>query len=141
MIRGVLGKTCRYRAAKCRLYPELQHVSLSIGMVTIDCQNPQKLAQFWSQALEIEVLGDYGELVLLGGKGSRVRLGLQQVAQSRVGKNRVHIDLRGEPPAAAAERLKGLGATVKEERSQPGLVWIVLADPEGNEFCFGEETS
>lgn len=108
-------------------------------MVTINCQNPQALAQFWSRALGIEVLGDYGEFVILGAKDSPVSLGLQRVPEPRVGKNRVHIDLRGESPTAAAERLKGLGASVKEERSQPGLAWIVLTDPEGNEFCVGEE--
>jgi len=115
-------------------------VSLYIGMVTIDCQNPQQLAQFWSQALGIEVLGDYGEFVFLGGKDSPVSLGLQRVPEPRVGKNRLHIDLRGEPPATAAERLKHLGASVTEEHSQPGLAWIVLTDPEGNEFCVGEHT-
>ncbi len=114
-------------------------MSIHVGMVTIDCQDPQELAEFWSRALEVEVLGDYGEFVLLGGKNSPVSLGLQRVPEPRVGKNRVHIDLRGESPAAAAKRLKGLGASVKEERSQPGLTWIVLTDPEGNEFCVGEE--
>lgn len=114
-------------------------MSIYVGMVTIDCQDPQELALFWTQALQIEVVGDYGDFVLLGGKDSPVSLGLQRVPEPRVGKNRIHIDLRGEPPAAAADRLKRLGASVKEERSQPGLAWIVLTDPEGNEFCVGAE--
>lgn len=113
-------------------------MTLDVGMVTIDCKSPQRLAEFWSQALEMEVLGDYGEFVFLGREGSTVNLGLQQVPEPRGGKNRVHIDLRGEPREAAAERLTKLGAAVKEEHRQPGLVWIVLTDPEGNEFCIGE---
>lgn len=116
-------------------------MTLDVGMVTIDCEDPGQLAEFWSQALEMEVLGDYGEFVFIGREGSPVNLGLQKVPEPRGGKNRLHIDLRGEPRAAAAERLQGLGATVKEEHSQPGLAWIVLSDPEGNEFCIGEYTS
>lgn len=114
-------------------------MSLHIDMVTIDCRNPQELAEFWAQAPGLEVLGDYGEFVLLGGSGSPVSLGFQHVPEPRVGKNRVHIDLRGESPSAAAQRLESLGASIKDERSQPGLSWIVLTDPEGNEFCVGEE--
>jgi len=116
-------------------------MTLDVGMVTIDCEDPGRLAEFWSQALEMEVLGDYGEFVFLGREDSPVNVGLQKVPEPRGGKNRLHIDLKGEPRAAAADRLQGLGATVKEEHSQPGLAWIVLSDPEGNEFCIGEHTS
>ncbi|MDQ6782916.1 MAG: VOC family protein [Actinomycetota bacterium] len=116
-------------------------MTLDVGMVTIDCENPQRLAAFWSAALGMQVLGDYGEFVLLGRAGSPVHVGLQRVPEPRAGKNRVHIDLRGEPRRAAAERLEQLGATIKEEHRQPGLDWIVLSDPEGNEFCLGEPSS
>lgn len=115
-------------------------MTLSIAMVTIDCANPQRLAEFWSPALELEVLGDYGEFVLLGGSGNSPNLGLQKVPEPRAGKNRVHVDLHGEPRMTAAERMAGLGATILAEHSMPGLEWTVLADPEGNEFCIGEHT-
>ncbi|MQA88229.1 MAG: VOC family protein [Streptosporangiales bacterium] len=115
-------------------------MALNVGMVTIDCENPQRLAEFWSQALDMQVLGDYGEFVFLGREGSPINIGLQKVPEPRVGKNRVHLDLGGEPRGAAAERMVGLGATIQGEHSVPGLVWIVLSDPEGNEFCIGEHT-
>ncbi|WP_020498421.1 VOC family protein [Sciscionella marina] len=111
-------------------------MTLSIGMVTIDCADPGRLAGFWTEALGVQVLADYGEFVLLGGE--HIRLGLQRVPEAKAAKNRVHLDLGGESRAAAAERLTGLGATVLGEHSVPGLSWTVFADPEGNEFCVGE---
>lgn len=114
-------------------------MALNIGMVTIDCANPQRLAEFWTAALGLEVLVDYGEYMVLGTPGSDgVSIGLQQVPEPRVGKNRLHLDLRGEPRAVAAERLVALGATLVEEHEMPGLSWTVLTDPEGNMFCVGE---
>jgi predicted enzyme related to lactoylglutathione lyase len=67
---------------------------------------------------------------------------LQQVPEPRLGKNRVHLDLRGDAGRAAeVARLVDLGARViDEEHAVPGLAWTVLADPEGNEFCVGELT-
>lgn len=105
-------------------------------MVTIDCADPAGLARFWCAALGVEVVGDYGEFVLLGGES--VRLGLQRVPEQKAGKNRVHVDLVGESRAAAAERLTELGATVLGEHEVPGLAWTVMRDPEANEFCIGE---
>lgn len=105
-------------------------------MVTIDCTDPARLARFWCAALDVEMIGDYGEFVLLGGEN--VRLGLQRVPERKAAKNRVHVDLTGESRAAAVERLTGLGATVLGEHEVPGLAWTVMRDPEDNEFCIGE---
>ena len=115
-------------------------MGLSIGMVTIDCKDPHRLAEFWSRALQWEVLGDFGEFVFLGREGHTPNLGLQRVPEPKANKNRVHIDLHGEPRAEAASRLQRLGATFVAEHTGPGLAWIVLEDPEGNEFCVGEHT-
>jgi catechol 2,3-dioxygenase-like lactoylglutathione lyase family enzyme len=114
-------------------------MGLGIGMVTIDCADPQKLAEFWAAALGVGVQADYGDYVFLGRPadgGSMV--GLQRVPEPRTGKNRVHVDLTGEPRATGVPRLVALGATVLGEHEVPGLAWTVLADPEGNEFCLGE---
>jgi catechol 2,3-dioxygenase-like lactoylglutathione lyase family enzyme len=114
-------------------------MGLSVGMVTIDCAEPQKLAEFWAAALGVPVQGDYGDFVFLGrpADGGPV-LGLQRVPEPRTAKNRVHVDLTGGPRATEVPRLVGLGATVLAEHEVPGLRWTVLADPEGNEFCVGE---
>jgi len=104
-------------------------------MVTSDCAEPQQLAAFWSQALGVLIQGDYGDFVFLerpanGGPGLR----LQRVPEPRSGKNRVHVDLTGGSSATEVARLVGLGATAVAGHEMPGLVWTVLADPEGNEF-------
>ncbi len=109
-------------------------MSLSIGMVTTDCTDPQSLAGFWTAALGTTVAGDYGGFVLLAGTPA---LGLQQVPEPRAGKNRVHLDLRADDRAAEVTRLTGLGASVVAEHTAPGLWWTVMTDPDGNEFCVG----
>lgn len=115
-------------------------MSLQIGMVTIDCADPQTLARFWAAALGTSVANDYGDFVMLAPNGSGApALGLQRVPEPRTGKNRVHVDLGGGGGRAVeVDRLVGLGARVLDEQQMPGLAWTVLGDPEGNEFCVGE---
>ena len=117
-------------------------MSLGIGMVTIDCADPQRLAAFWSAALGVPVQAGYADFVLLERPaGGGPVLGLQRVPEARSGKNRVHVDLSGGSRADEVPRLVGLGAAILGEHEMPGLAWTVLADPEGNEFCVGEYAS
>lgn len=58
------------------------------------------------------------------------RLWFQLVPESKAGKNRVHLDLMCSDLGAEIERLTGLGARVLEDREH----WVIMADPEGNEF-------
>jgi predicted enzyme related to lactoylglutathione lyase len=112
---------------------------LSVAMVTIDCVAPERLAQFWSAALELAIESDFGDFVMLGAPADGgTRIGLQRVAEPRTDKNRIHVDLRGEARATAVPRLQELGASIVAEHEAPGLAWTVLADPEGNQFCVGE---
>jgi len=60
-------------------------MSLGIGMVTIDCAEPQQLAAFWSEALGVSIQGDYGDFVFLarpvvGGPRARAAAGRQTIA-------------------------------------------------------------
>lgn len=73
------------------------------------------------------------------------RIFIQQVPEPKSAKNRVHLDLNVSAGRAGderlgvlraeADRLTGLGATVVNEAAELGDVWIVMRDPEGNEFC------
>lgn len=111
-------------------------------MVTIDCLDPQTLAGFWSTVLEVPVQADYGDFVFLAASSNGgPMLGLQRVPDPTSGKNRVHVDLRGGHLATETPRLLALGASMIAEHQMPGFAWVVLADPEGNQFCIGEETS
>ncbi|MFE7955390.1 VOC family protein [Streptomyces sp. NPDC057413] len=71
------------------------------------------------------------------GTGLGRRLLFQRVPKPKSGKNRLHLDLHpGEGRRAdEVERLKGLGASVLREVKEPSGQWVVMADPEGNEFC------
>jgi predicted enzyme related to lactoylglutathione lyase len=105
--------------------------------VTIDAADPAALAPFWAAALGYRVAGADGAYVALvpdGASGPNVLL--QSVPEPKTGKNRVHLDLKVPDVAATVARLESLGARrtsgVMEEL---GSCWVVMADPEGNEFC------
>lgn len=107
----------------------------SIGMVTIDCLDPRRLAEFWAAATGCPVAQDFGDFVLVG---STPALGFQRVDDPTPGKNRVHVDGGGGDREAQVARLRDLGATEKDTHSVPGFTFTVMADPEGNLFCVGD---
>ena len=57
------------------------------------------------------------------------------VGEGKSGKNRLHLDFRPEDQASEVERLLSLGATRADVGQDGSATWVVLADPEGNEFC------
>jgi hypothetical protein len=117
--------------------------------IVFDCRHPASLARFWAAVLDGYKVAPYDEAELerLRGKGifdpeddpsvlvertegTGPRLIFQLVPESKVAKNRLHLDLRADDRASELRRLTGLGATVVSEQAG----WTVLADPEGNEF-------
>ncbi|WP_030567169.1 VOC family protein [Streptomyces aureocirculatus] len=71
------------------------------------------------------------------GTGLGRRLLFQRVPETKSGKNRLHIDVHSTPGTRDEElaRLEALGATALRHVEEAGTGWVVLADPEGNEFC------
>ncbi|MFG2607316.1 VOC family protein [Streptomyces sp. NPDC048514] len=71
------------------------------------------------------------------GTGLGRRLLFQRVPEAKTGKNRLHLDLHPGEGLRAQEvaRLEVLGARVLREVTEPSGAWVVMADPEGNEFC------
>ncbi|MFD3943182.1 VOC family protein [Streptomyces sp. NPDC058579] len=71
------------------------------------------------------------------GTGHGRRILFQRVPEKKTVKNRVHLDLHPgqEKRDAEVERLETLGASVLRRVSEYGMTWVVMADPEGNEFC------
>jgi predicted enzyme related to lactoylglutathione lyase len=109
----------------------------SIGLV-LDCTNPAELARFWADALELEIAGEWGAYtVLISPSGSRPKLLLQRVSEAKSSKNRMHLDIEVADVDAEVARLEGIGARRAEDsaRTEFGMRWTVLLDPEGNEFC------
>jgi predicted enzyme related to lactoylglutathione lyase len=111
-------------------------MSARVGLV-LDCADPERLAEFWSAALGYTTLGAAGSYVLLvDDAGHGPKLLLQQVPEPKIAKNRMHFDIETADVDGEAERLEHLGATrVSDPQREHGNRWIVMHDPEGNEFC------
>lgn len=109
--------------------------SLTVGMVTFDCQRPRTLAAFWRAALGAEPVLQTDDFVILGG---RPALAFQRVEQPTQGKNRLHLDLSGGERTHEVARLVELGAKVVRNHDVDGFRWTVMSDPLGNEFCVGD---
>lgn len=104
--------------------------------VVVDAADPSALAGFWSAALGLPITYQDENEVDVGVPG--FDLVFVPVPGPRTGQNRVHLDLASESaPAQAAtvERLLGLGARHVDIGQGDQVPWVVLADPEGNEFC------
>ncbi|MGH8998312.1 MAG: VOC family protein [Acidimicrobiia bacterium] len=109
----------------------------SLGLV-LDCTSPERLAEFWAAALGYQRLGAAGQYVLLHPpEPGQPKLLLQQVPEPKAVKNRMHLDIETPDIEAEAGRLENLGAARVDAgtRSEHGSTWILMADPEGHEFC------
>lgn len=93
--------------------------TFAIRQITFDCNDPSRLAEFWSSATGCEIVADYGDFVMVG---STPALRFQRVTDPTPGKNRVHIDDGGTEREALVERLRMLGATELGSHEAPGLV-------------------
>ncbi|MEV0414952.1 VOC family protein [Streptomyces sp. NPDC050448] len=112
----------------------------------IDCADPRGLARFWCAVLDYEVHEEGDGIVTIGSPAvpdGRNRLGpvpptltFAQVPEGKTVKNRLHLDVNPTDREQAEEvrRLLDLGARLADV-GQGDESWIVLADPEGNEFC------
>ena len=111
-------------------------MAAKLGLV-LDCADPDKLAEFWSRAIGYTTLGGAGSYVMLVDEtGQQPKLLLQQVEEPKEGKNRMHFDIETPHVDDEVARLEELGARrAGEPRTEHGTRWVVMTDPEGNEFC------
>lgn len=106
------------------------------AFVTLDCRDPDRLAEFWSAVMEVEIEGRWGDYLILAPQPRRgVRLGLQKVPEPKQGKNRMHVDLMVRDLEVAKQKVVDSGGSLIEEHQQDDYHWWVVGDPEGNEFC------
>jgi hypothetical protein len=116
-------------------------MALRVQNVSIDSLDPSRLAAFWADALGWRITSvEDEEVVLEPPAGSREEgivpdILFLWVPDDRVAKNRVHLDLRPSDQYAEVQRLIGLGASYVDVGQSSEVTWVVLADPEGNEFC------
>ena len=103
-----------------------------IADVTIDCIDPERIAVFWSALLGRSVEGRKGPYVWLQRPKHGIGLGFQRVPERKLTKNRVHFDISAPDIRRLEERVVQLGGQ-RVELYDGGF--LVMADPEGNEFC------
>ena len=114
-----------------------------IRHITVDCADPYLLSRFWSEVTGYREdpadpnLPGHTEALILAPDGGPGLL-FVTVPETKAAKNRVHLDVAPSSRTRDEEvaHLREVGATVVDDRRLPdGRGWVVLADPEGNEFC------
>ncbi len=116
-------------------------MTLVIQCLDIDAADPDRLAAFWAAALGWRRTYDSSEEVALEPPEHSVWDGVVpdllflRVPEAKAGKNRLHLDLRPDDQGIEVERLISLGAARTDVGQSADVSWVVMADPEGNEFC------
>ena len=114
-------------------------MSAKVGYLVIDAADPVALARFWYGLLAVTVdteIGE-GEFLVLSPTEDGLTVGFQRVADAKLGKNRVHLDLVVDDLDQATAEIENLGGRWLEPgntRELEGFQWRCMADPEGNEF-------
>ena len=118
----------------------------SLDAVTIDCADPLELARFWGAMFGTTIdstLGDEPHYVDLQPRPGVPVIRFQRVPDEKITKNRLHLDMLVENLDQARANVEALGG--RRAPGQPvteyGWSWIVMQDPEGNEFCLGISSS
>jgi hypothetical protein len=116
-------------------------MDLRIQALSIDSTEPRAIAPFWEAALGWRRTYDDGNEIVLESPAGSPQDGVApdilflKVPEAKSVKNRLHLDLRPADQAAEVARLEVLGARRVDVGQGPESTWVVLADPDGNEFC------
>jgi predicted enzyme related to lactoylglutathione lyase len=112
-------------------------MSLYLDSVVINVQDLENSKNFWQKALSFEVKHENKDWITLGEpEKDWAKLALQLTDKPKKELNRLHLDLKADDAPAEVERLKTLGATIIPwEHYEPDSDFLVMTDPEGNEFC------
>ena len=116
------------------------HRIARLDSVTIDCRDPERLAAFWASVFgtaEAWRGGDPVQYIDLGSTDGSPVLRFQRVPEPKTVKDRIHLDLRVDDIEEACRRVIGLGGARVEQGDfrEYDVVFRVMLDPEGNEFC------
>jgi catechol 2,3-dioxygenase-like lactoylglutathione lyase family enzyme len=110
-------------------------MALRVGSVVINCEDLQVMTDFWVAALHLRAgpITEGGSFRVLG--GDAVNISLQRAQSPVTARDQMHLDLYTDAQSAEVDRLLGLGARLVRAHHDPADDYVVLADPEGNEFC------
>ncbi len=113
-------------------------MTLTWTQIVIDSENPHTLAHWWSDVLGWPVIYEEDgedEVEVAPHADAQPTLLFVPVPERKSLKNRLHLDFRPDDQAAEVERMLAVGATRVDVGQGDDVTWVVLADPEGNEFC------
>jgi predicted enzyme related to lactoylglutathione lyase len=119
-------------------------MTLKLQCITVDAHDPHALAAFWAKALGWKVGEDVNDVEVWIERelGDPNNTGFPDILflknlDSKKNKNRLHLDFRPDDQPAEVARLEKLGAKKIDigQSAEPTCTWVVMADPEGNEFC------
>ena len=111
-------------------------MSLEWEQVVVEARDTVRLGRWWREALGWVVVNDDPNEFEIRPAPDRVPgLLFLHVEHGKEAKNRLHLDFRPDDQAAEVDRLTALGAARVDVSQGDGVSWVVLADPEGNEFC------
>jgi hypothetical protein len=116
-------------------------MDIRIQCLCVDTAGPKKIASFWEAALGWRRTFDEDDQVCIEPPKGSPEDGVApdilflKVPEAKAVKNRLHLDLRPKDQAAEVARLEALGARRVDVGQDAETTWVVLADPDGNEFC------
>jgi predicted enzyme related to lactoylglutathione lyase len=102
----------------------------------VDAVDPERLARWWAEVLDHRVESVSPREVIIGPAiDGHPRIVFLRHDDAKQAKNRLHLDLRPDDLDGELERLVNMGARHVDVGQPESAAWVVLADPEGNEFC------
>lgn len=114
---------------------------IKLATIVINTQSPAVLAQFWTAFLGTEVDSSLEGFTWLKALPGAPRIALQEIQNPTEGTRRLHLDFAADNVATEVKRALGLGASHVADHAIGGFHWVVLADPDGNEFCIAPDHS
>ncbi|WP_022886166.1 VOC family protein [Glaciibacter superstes] len=110
-------------------------MALRLEEIVVDCSDLSSLARWWQAATGWQIVDEDGDAIELApAPGQTPSLMFIKVAEHKQHKNRLHLEWVPDDQQAEVERLISLGAS-RLDIGQGSASWVVMADPEGNEFC------
>jgi len=136
---GAASSATRFRTALSRTSPgrrrSLNSVALEWEQTNVDAKDPVLLGRWWQQALGWVVVDEAPDVFEIRPAPDQLPgLLFVRVPEAKGVKNRLHLDFRPDDRDLEVDRLLALGAA-RVDIGQGEQSWVVLADPEGNEFC------
>ncbi len=129
---------CEGSSALVSRWVRLMTMPCHIAVIAIDAVEPRVVADFWCAVLGWQIAEETHDVISIAAQGgSWPSIDVVAVPEGKVVKNRLHLDLRadGVTTADELERLLALGARNVDVGQDLDASWVVLSDPEENEFC------